>query len=121
MAAIGLKCYLCDSASELDLKTFFYHLKIFHNVTDANIEFKCGYPNCNKVIQTKKGISEHMMNCKFKNCVPLHETLVRNHKNDTNNSSIELQLESVSRSFHFRGATQTIGVDNQINVSLLIK
>lgn len=60
-----------------------------------------------------------MMNCKFKNGVPLHETLVRNHKNDTNNSSIELQLESVSRSFSFRSATQTIGVDNQIKCEFI--
>lgn len=119
MAASGLTCYLCDSASGLDLKTFFYHLKIFHNVTDTSIEFKCGYPNCNKVTQTKKGIREHMMNCKFKICVPLHESLVRNDKNDTDNSSLELQLESVGRSFHFRSATQTLGVDNQIKCDFI--
>lgn len=126
MAASGLKCYLCDTASGLDLKTFFYHLKIFHNITDTSIEFKCGYPNCSKVTQTKKGVREHMMNCKYKYTNnSLNESSVCNDKNKNDNdnsslnSSLELQLEAVSRNINFSSETQTLGLENKMKCQFI--
>lgn len=126
MAANGLKCYLCDLVTGLDFKSFFYHLKIFHNVTDISLEYKCGYPNCNKITQTKKGIREHMMNCKLKNSETLNESFVRSNNNDTNNTdtdnnSINLKLESASRAFQFRSVaqSQTNDIDKQMKCDFI--
>lgn len=60
-----LSCYLCNF-SLLDSKSFFHHLKVFHNISEQSSEFKCGYKGCDKVTKTKKGIREHFANCKFK-------------------------------------------------------
>lgn len=63
----NLSCYICD-LSQLDLKSFFHHLMVIHNVTNKSNEFKCGYKGCTKITKTKKGIREHIGNCKFKSC-----------------------------------------------------
>lgn len=63
--AENLSCYICE-LSQLDLKSFFHHLKVFHNISEQSSGFKCGYKNCDKVTKTKKGIREHIFNCSFK-------------------------------------------------------
>lgn len=115
--ASTLKCYLCDSASGLDLKTFFYHLKIYHNITDTSIEFKCGYPNCNKITQTPFQFGNS--SCEFRNFEVVQQNSDLNDKNNSDNTSLELQLASVSKNYQFTHTTQSFSAENQIKCDFI--
>lgn len=57
-----MECYICKQPIT-STKLFFYHLRLFHNISTKSKDIQCAYSGCPITLNSTRGIKDHMNRC----------------------------------------------------------
>ncbi|XP_027141579.1 uncharacterized protein LOC109140341 [Larimichthys crocea] len=62
---MGYVCFKCKRSLGTDIRQFFFHLKVMHNILSTSIYFQCAQVGCHRSFDNQRSFRRHLMGHSF--------------------------------------------------------